>query len=163
MNNLIPNKLMMKPRIPVIALLGLLAILPFTTQNVSAAKAIATTFFGNKAIGGYDTVAYHTTKKAVAGNKRFSTQWNGATWLFSSSKNLQLFKAEPKKYAPQYGGYCSWAAAANKLVKADPKIFDVYNNKLYLNYDKKTKREWNADRVGMVQRGDRNFPKLIAN
>ena len=58
-----------------------------------------------RAIKGYDTVAYFTMGKPVMGDKKFSYQWNGATWLFLSEEHLNLFKNAPEKYAPQYGGY----------------------------------------------------------
>jgi YHS domain-containing protein len=58
-----------------------------------------------RAIKGHDTVAYFTMGKPVMGDKKFSYQWNGATWLFSSEEHLNLFKNAPEKYAPQYGGY----------------------------------------------------------
>ncbi len=144
------------------ALLALIALISFLPTTTSAEKAISTTFFGTKAAGGYDTVAYHTEQKAVKGNKGFKTNWKGANWLFSSAKNLQAFKANPEKYAPQYGGYCAWAAAENKLVKADPTIFDLHEGKLYLNYNAKTRKDWKADRTGMIQRGNQNYPRLIA-
>jgi len=144
------------------SLLALVALIAFLPSTATAEKAISTTFFGSKAAGGYDTVAYHTAKKAVKGKKTYSTQWRGANWLFSSAKNLQAFKANPEKYAPQYGGYCAWAAAENKLVKADPTIFDLHDGKLYLNYNAKTQKDWNADRKGMITRGDQNYPRLIA-
>ena len=130
-------------------------------ENSQAAKAISTTFFGSKAIGGYDAVAYHTSKKAIAGSKTYQTSWKGANWLFANAANLKAFKSNPKKYAPSYGGYCAWAAADNRLVKADPSIFDLHEGKLYLNYNKKTQSDWNADRTGMVIRGDKNYPRLI--
>jgi len=57
------------------------------------------------AIEGYDTVAYFTIGKPVMGVEKFSYQWNGATWLFSSAEHLNLFKNAPEKYSPQYGGY----------------------------------------------------------
>ena len=57
------------------------------------------------AIDGYDTVAYFTLEKPVMGDEKFSHQHNGATWLFSSEEHLNLFKSDPKKYMPQYGGY----------------------------------------------------------
>ena len=116
---------------------------------------------GGEAIGGYDTVAYFTDSKAVKGSSSHSYKWNGATWHFSSSKNLDLFKADPAKYAPQYGGHCAWAMSEKgSLVKVDPKKFDVYNGKLYLNYSGGTQKKWEADRAGMVKRGDANYKKL---
>lgn len=57
------------------------------------------------AIKGYDPVAYFTEGKPVPGIKEFSHQWNNATWLFASKMHLEVFKSEPARYAPQYGGY----------------------------------------------------------
>ena len=153
----------MKRRIQIVShtlLLTLVAFL-FTFDEIQAAKPISTTFFGSKAIGGYDAVAYHTHKKAVPGIKAYQTSWQGANWLFNSAANLKTFKSNPKKYAPSYGGYCAWAAAENRLVKADPTIFDIHEGKLYLNYNKKTQDDWNADRPGMIIRGDKNYPRLV--
>ena len=129
--------------------------------SVQAAKPINVTFFGSKAIDGYDTVAYHTQKQAVKGSKAHSYKWQGANWYFSSAGNLELFRKNPTKYAPQYGGYCAWAAARNKLADTDPEKWDIYHGKLYLNYNDKTRTEWLMDRAGMVRRGDANYPKLV--
>ena len=57
------------------------------------------------AIKGYDTVAYFTMGKPVKGDEKYAYEWDGAKWLFSSKAHLDLFAAEPDKYAPQYGGY----------------------------------------------------------
>lgn len=57
------------------------------------------------AIRGYDTVAFHTDKRAVKGKKEFSYLWNDATWYFKSAENRDLFAADPLQYAPQFGGY----------------------------------------------------------
>jgi hypothetical protein len=57
------------------------------------------------AIKGYDPVAYFTMGKPVKGLTHFAFQWNEARWLFSSKEHLDLFSADPDKYAPQYGGY----------------------------------------------------------
>jgi hypothetical protein len=57
------------------------------------------------AIKGYDPVAYFTQGKPVQGKKEFSHQWNSATWLFGNNMHLELFKGDPARYAPQYGGY----------------------------------------------------------
>jgi hypothetical protein len=57
------------------------------------------------AIKGYDPVAYFTQGKPAQGKKEFSHQWNSATWLFGNNMHLELFKGDPARYAPQYGGY----------------------------------------------------------
>jgi len=57
------------------------------------------------AIKGYDPVAYFTQGKPVKGKSEFEYKWEGAKWRFSNSEHLNLFTANPEKYAPQYGGY----------------------------------------------------------
>jgi YHS domain-containing protein len=57
------------------------------------------------AIKGYDPVAYFTLSKPVKGKKEFEYNWQDAQWRFSSAEHLNLFKSDPEKYAPQYGGY----------------------------------------------------------
>jgi len=57
------------------------------------------------AIKGYDPVAYFTQGEPVKGIKEFSHQWNNATWLFADKIHLEMFKGDPPRYAPQYGGY----------------------------------------------------------
>ena len=57
------------------------------------------------AIKGYDTVSYHTEGRATKGSSEFFHTWNDAKWHFASAENRDLFAADPKRYAPQYGGY----------------------------------------------------------
>jgi YHS domain-containing protein len=57
------------------------------------------------AIKGYDAVAYFMVGKPVVGKKAFQHDWNSAKWYFSNEDHLELFKTNPEKYAPQYGGY----------------------------------------------------------
>jgi hypothetical protein len=57
------------------------------------------------AIKGYDTVAYFTDGRAVKGNPEVETLWQDARWHFASAEHRDMFKADPERYAPQYGGY----------------------------------------------------------
>ncbi len=57
------------------------------------------------AVKGYDVVAYFTQGRPVKGSGDFQYKWMGATWRFSKGEHLAAFKADPEKYAPQYGGY----------------------------------------------------------
>ncbi len=113
------------------------------------------------AILGYDTVAYFTEHKPVAGNDRYVYSWQGAKWKFASQANLDLFKASPEKYAPQYGGYCAYGVAKDNLVKIDPAAFSVIDGKLYLNYDADIQKKWAADPQGYIKTADAKFPGLL--
>ena len=94
-----------------------LFLLSFTAYAVDPTY---TAFLSDKAIRGYDTVAYFTENKPVKGAEEFSYEYKGAQWLFSSAENLELFKAEPEKYAPQYGGYCAYAVSKGSTAPIKP-------------------------------------------
>ncbi len=64
---------------------------------------------GAGAIRGYDAVAYFTDGRPVKGSREFSYRWRSAEWLFASAENLAVFRENPDRYAPQYGGYCAYA------------------------------------------------------
>lgn len=113
------------------------------------------------AINGYDTVAYFTVGKPVKGQDQLSTEWMGARWKFSSQAHLDLFKANPEKFAPQYGGYCAFGVSRGYLVKVEPDQFTVRDGKLYLNYDADVQAQWAKDPAGYIRTADEKFPALL--
>lgn len=133
----------------------------FSTQVVAEKDPIYTPRLNNLAIRGYDTVAYFTVGEPIKGSKEFEYEWMGAKWRFSNAEHLELFKAEPEKYAPQYGGYCAWALAENKLAPVNPKQWSVVNDKLYLNYSSKIQKKWLKDRDNLISEGDKNWPTVL--
>jgi YHS domain-containing protein len=112
------------------------------------------------AIQGYDPVAYFKEGKPVKGKKEFSTLWNGAQWSFSSKQNLEAFKSNPAKYAPQYGGYCAYGTSEGHKSPTQPDAFTIVNDKLYLNYNKDVKVMWSKDQKERIQKADENWPAL---
>jgi len=141
------------------ALLGL--IVGLWSLSALALDPINTGLFGNTAIKGYDAVAYHTDHKPVKGNKDYSFEWMGAKWLFASQDHLNQFKADPERYAPQYGGYCAYAVSQNSTAGIDPDAFTVIGDKLYLNYDKDIQNKWEANRDGYIRDADRLWPEVL--
>jgi YHS domain-containing protein len=115
---------------------------------------------GGKAIKGYDPVAFFTDSKPVMGTDSLSYSWNGATWLFSSRQNLQRFKADPEKYAPQYGGYCAYGTSQGHKAPTEIDTWTILNDKLYFNYNQKVKQMWVKDQPGYIQKADKQWPEL---
>jgi len=110
----------------------------FSTLPALADTAPDMTGMPRLAIGGYDTVAYFTKGKAIPGRLEFQTVWHDARWQFASKEDLDLFMAEPKKYAAQYDGHCAMGVAYENGHKdtVDPEAFTIVNGKLYVNHTK---------------------------
>ncbi len=113
-----------------------------------------------KAIRGYDPVAYFTENKPVQGNENLVYKWNNANWYFSSQENLDLFKANPEKYAPQYGGYCAYGLSNGYKAPTDADAWTIDNGRLYLNYNKEVRDMWNKERKERIEKADKNWPEV---
>lgn len=129
--------------------------------NSFAKDPIYTGYFSSEAVSGYDTVAYFTQSKAVKGLKKFSYEYQGEDWYFSNNQHLALFKQDPEKYAPQYGGYCAFAVAKNDTASSDPEQWTIENGKLYLNYNADIKQQWLAEKTNFIIKADQNWPHVL--
>lgn len=112
------------------------------------------------AIKGHDPVAYFSDKAATPGSKQFAYTWQGTEWRFKNQANLDTFKANPEKYAPQFGGYCAYGASENHKSPTDPAAFTIVNDKLYLNYNLKVKELWSKDIKGRIETAEKNWVTL---
>lgn len=116
------------------------------------------------AIQGYDPVAYFTSGKPVDGKKEITLQYQGATYWFATAADRDAFKADPRKYEPQYGGWCAYAMGAKgEKVEVDPGTFKIVDGKLYLFYNKffnNTLKSWNKDENHLKANADRNWMKF---
>ena len=143
-------------------LLGMIAfIFAGSAAQAGDEAPIYTGTFSNKAVGGYDTVSYFTEDAPVKGKKDIKTMWRGAHWYFATQENLELFQADPEKYAPQYGGYCAWAVAHDSLVKGNPKIWNITDGKLYLNYDKSIADKWTPRKDELIETANGIYPEKV--
>lgn len=108
------------------------------------------------AIGGFDTVAYFTDGEAVEGDPAFAHDWGGATWRFASADNRDRFIVDPESYAPQFGGWCAYALSVGEYAaEVEPATaWTIVDDKLYLNWDEKVKRQWTSGMGWRITRGD---------
>lgn len=114
----------------------------------------------NGAIDGYDAVAYFTDAKPVKGNKQYALKWNDAIWYFASADHQALFKGNPQKYAPQFGGFCAYGVSKGYKVKIEPEAWDILDGKLYLNYDLDVQKTWRKDRPGYIKKANANWAEI---
>ncbi|WP_421763696.1 YHS domain-containing (seleno)protein [Ekhidna sp.] len=115
------------------------------------------------AIKGYDPVAYFVKGEPVKGIAAYTLKWKEADWYFSSQENLETFKANPEKYAPQFGGFCAFGVSKGSLYKIEPDAWKIVGGKLYLNYSKGIQKKWEADQTNFIKQAEINWPKVIDN
>ncbi len=146
-----------------LSFLGIISLLcttlVMTSVSAMAESRVNKTFLG-KALEGYDPVAYFTVGKPVEGSSDYAYEWDGATWLFSSTANKQAFIDMPEKYRPQYGGYCAWAVSQGYTANAVPEAWRIVDGKLYLNYSKGVQRDWEKDIPGHIASANKNWPDI---
>ena len=148
------------------ALLGLAAFAAFalTTQSAHAVKQTGgeyNTLFAGLGAKSYDVVAYFTDSKPIQGSADFEAVHGGVTWRFASQEHLDLFTANPDKYAPQYGGFCAWGVAQGKLFDVDPVDgWKIIDGKLYMNFNGDILALWQKDIPGNLVKSEQNWPAL---
>jgi YHS domain-containing protein len=96
------------------------------------------------ALKGYDPVAYFTDRQPALGKTQFSYDWGGARWLFSTAENRDLFSGNPESYAPQCGGFCSFAVSKGFTADISPDAWHIHDGKLYVFADQDVRDSWVA-------------------
>ena len=84
------------------------------------------------AIKGYDPVAYFTIGSATRGLPEIEYEWDEQRYRFASAEDRELFKADPVRYAPQFGDFCAMALAEGELSEANPEYWLISEGKLYI-------------------------------
>ncbi len=110
---------------------------------------------------GYDAVAYFTQMKAIKGDPKYAARYNGATYWFSSEANAAMFKDHSEMFAPQYGAFCGYAMALNKLRPINPEIFDVIDGKLVLQHSQDAYEQFHKDVPNNITKANANWPEQI--
>tara|TARA_B100001750_G_C15273590_1_gene478804 strand:+ start:188 stop:658 length:471 start_codon:yes stop_codon:yes gene_type:complete len=114
---------------------------------------------------GYDVVSYFKNKP-VEGKKAYTATYDGAKFKFSSQEHLDEFNSNPKKYTPQYGGYCAYAIGkSGEKVSIDPETYEIRDGKLYLFYNSwgvNTLNKWNKEGAeDLKTKADNNWKKIV--
>jgi YHS domain-containing protein len=112
--------------------------------------------------GGYDVVSYFSNNPKP-GKNEFVAEYEQVKFKFSSAENLRIFKTNPKKYTPKYGGWCAYAMGLNgSKVSIDPKSYRIYNNELFLFYKKNrndTLQDWLRNEKELYQKAEIHWLK----
>lgn len=141
--------------------LVLKAIISLIVFQTGYTKTDYLTSYGFMA-SGYDVVSYFSNNPKP-GMDTFVAEYENVRFKFVSADNLRIFKTNPKKYIPKYGGWCAYAMGLNgSKITIDPKSYRIYNNELFLFYKKNkndTLQDWLKNEKELYQKAEINWLK----
>ncbi len=137
------------------------AVAPLTSYAVKQTGGEYNTLYAGLGAKGYDVVAYFTKGKPVLGSDKHESVYGGVTWRFANADHREMFEANPGKYAPQYGGFCSWGAANGKLFDVDPANgWTIVDGKLYLNFNADLNKTFTKEAAKLIPKAEKNWQSL---
>ena len=137
-----------------------------TAQNPSSSlkpvNAVADEQDARVILKGADVVAYFTQGKYVQGTPQMKSEYEGVTFRFSSAAHKALFDKEPKKYLPEFCGYCANGVAYGIPWGGDADTFSMINGKLYIFGGQASKDGFEVDPVGNLALAERYWKDEIS-
>lgn len=112
------------------------------------------------AIQGYDTRAYWTDGTARRGDKVNMVRWKSAPWHFADPVDAKIFAANPARFAPQFGGFCTRAMSFRKVVDGDPEVWRIFEGKLYLFAQPKGGKVFDKGAAPMIAKAQAHWDSL---
>ena len=104
---------------------------------------------------GHDPVAYFTR-----GVPQFQVSLPERSYYFASAEHKALFEANPQRYEPQYGGFCSSGAAFAIKLGSDPGAWQIFDGRLFIFGDVLGKSAWGVDPAWNVAHADALWPEM---
>jgi YHS domain-containing protein len=151
----------------IVVAISLLFLGLFVTVNLKA-QSKKEYFFNNLdskgvILDGYDAVAFYTDNKPVKGDVAFQYKYEGAIYYFASQQHLDLFKENPDKYKPQFGGWCAYAVSLGRIAPIDVNNFSIVGGRLFIQHNQRAVNGWNKDVPGNVIKADKYWPDVAAH
>lgn len=136
----------MSCRFPILALATVLLF--------SALPALA-----DQALGGADVVSLHDSGRLIDGKPGISTEWKGRVWTFANEANRAAFEANPRAYAPGFGGNCPVALSEGRRQPGSAHFSVVVGGTLYVTTDGHAKQRMQSDPQPILRRAHETWGK----
>ena len=135
------------------------AVPTFAADEVNVAPGL--TYAGAPlGLHGVDPVALLSDGEHVEGSAEFTGAHDGVAYYFSSAEHLEEFKADPAKFVPQNGGFCTFGVSVGKKFDGDPEFAAVVDNKLYVFLNEAIFNEFNKDRAGTISKAETKWTEI---
>jgi YHS domain-containing protein len=111
---------------------------------------------------GHDVVAYFTQGQHALGSNQFKSVYEGVTFRFASAEHKALFDANPRKYQPEYGGYCANGIAYGIPWGGDADTWRIIDGRLFINGGPGSKAAFELDLKRNIELADRYWREEVA-
>lgn len=105
---------------------------------------------------GHDPVSYFTEGRPVKGQTGLHHDFDGARYVFASTKNRERFAASPERYTPQFSGLCTTGMALGVKAEADPSVFKIVDGKLYVFSSTQAREKFDQD-ASLLAKSQQNW------
>lgn len=126
-------------------------------NNVSNGLTAANAPLG---LHGVDPVAFITLGNRIEGDAKFTAVHEDVAYYFTSQENLDAFKANPGRFTPQNGGYCTFGVSVGKKFDGDPRYAAVANGKLYVFLNEEIFKAFQKDQAGTIKKAEANWKRI---
>lgn len=113
-------------------------------------------------LDGYDAVAFFTDNRPVPGDENYQYTFKDAIYYFASQEHLDMFKADQKKYEPQFGAWCAYAVSLGRIAPINVNTFSIVDGRLVIQHNDRAVKGWNKDVEGNLSRADKYWPAVSA-
>lgn len=149
-----------------IVIAGLAGCSAMQAQNPSGAlKPVNAVVEGDESrlmLKGADVVAYFTQGRHVQGTPQHRSVYEGVNFRFASAEHKALFDADPKKYLPQYGGYCTNGIVYGIPWGGDADTWRMIDGKLYIFGGQGSMDAFELDIPGNLKLADQYWASEVA-
>jgi YHS domain-containing protein len=132
------------------------------TSPLQPVNAVADGADANLMLKGADLVAYFTEQRYLPGSPQFKSRYQGVDFRFANAANKALFDTSPRKYLPEFGGFC-----ANGIVYAipwggDADTWRMVEGKLYIFGGQGSKDAFELDVPGNLKLAQQYWTAEVA-
>ncbi len=109
---------------------------------------------------GHDPVAYFAMGKPTRGDPKIKVSLPERTYYFVNEEHRRLFIANPARYEPQHGGFCSNGTPFRIKLGSDPTEWEIYQGRLFIFGDIIGHSFWLLDPKFNVTHADRVWDEI---
>lgn len=121
---------------------------------------------GDLGLQGYDPTSYQAVdgKAPVLGSPEHSLRHQGIVYRFQSAESLALFRADPARYEPAFGGWSALGMAEGKRLRPDPRDYLLEAGRLLLFHrDGQTdlRPRWKEAESELLKRAEAAWKRML--